>query len=132
MAQEANHLRPQYDPSGKSPVDANGCQIIDLGRTLFPEGPSGYRAVTPSHEFYFGLHEDPAEKYDGPQVMIVSYFGLKTPKTRDGYVLKTADEIFAAKRLVEAYILAHPRLFSDRPIRMVKFHDGPVQVREIF
>lgn len=67
-----------YDRSGRFAIEADGWQIIDLGRMLYPGGPHALGVVTPDHPpFHVGWRFASLNATGEDNRVIISHIGAK-------------------------------------------------------
>jgi len=122
--------KPAYDQSGQWPINADGWQVLRIGKALFPGGPAACQAVSPAGSFYFGINFEPAS---GPVCRaVITSFGINALGPVFHYVLVTPDAIAKSQGAVRSYLLEHAARFHFRRFDAVEFRLGDGAINEIF
>ncbi len=121
---------PAYDQSGQWPINADGWQALRIGKALFPGGPAGCQAVSPTGSFYFGINFEPAS---GPDCQaLITSFGINALRPVFRHALLTVDAVSTAEAAVRRYLIEHAARFHFRRFDTVEFRLGDGAISEIF
>lgn len=123
---------PDYDRSGRFPIDENGWQVIDLWRDLYAGGPWALRILAPEYPtFHAGWRF--AETTDGaPESrVVISHIGARLTASdfpEVGFAPAAVDRIQERLRI---YAMRNAVPLFGRPITGVDFVADDLRI-EIF
>ncbi|MCP4559444.1 MAG: hypothetical protein GY837_02880 [Bosea sp.] len=113
---------PDYDRSGRFPIDEGGWQVINLERDLYPGGPWALRVLAPGFPvFHCGYSYVGERDAQGRRRVVMSHLGGRLAASEYGRVTFTAAMLKRIQDHLRAYAMLHAGQLFGKPILGVDF-----------
>ena len=107
---------PDYDLSGRFPIDEDGWQVVDLNRMLYPGGPHALRVHAPGlPAFHFGWRFSTSTPGPNDNRIVASHIGAKLGGSPLPPVTFTPAVLVRIQERLRIYAMLHPLpLFGEK------------------